>query len=362
MPFINKKMTLITSEPFWRQGAGCRTRLLTLVNYLSQHIQLNIIYLGTPAQDDSTLPDHLEIPFSYISATNIHAEPQDEYLSQLTVFLSENSHADIYLIDKAENSYVLDVLPDNAIKILDADDLVHKRNNSMKKYGITDQYELSSRQERALFNRYNAIICIQKDEYNIARLWANTCTCLLVPHPVFANPQPLVNTPKRIGIIASGWHANINGLDYFIKHVWPEFSNKLSLHIYGHAANAFTHINTPDIELHGFQENIAACYNNIDIVINPVFYGAGLKIKTVEAMAYGLPLITTREGASGLTELSGQAFLIADTAEQFIHQINALLDDAQLRQRLTGYAQAYISEHMNEKHCFEPLIAYLTNC
>ena len=360
MPKINKKLTVVTSEAFWIQGAGCWTRLQSIISHLKLYITLDVIYLDVLTSDNFSR-QQLDDDLIVTSLPVRHYESQNDVLAQLNDITSQ-SPADIYLIDKAENSYVIDALPADSIKILLADDLVHKRNNSMKQFGITDRFILSARQERALFNHYNAVICIQKNEHATVQQWAGNYTSLLITHPVTPTPQPLSDKITRIGITGSSWHANINGLEYFINTVWPEFCDDLTLHIYGYLADAFRHTKQTGIHLHGFQKNITDCYNNIDIAINPVFYGAGLKIKTIEAMGYGLPLITTREGASGLTELSGKAFLIADTAEQFIHHINALLDDTQFRHRLTDYAQAYISDHMNEKHCFEPLITYLANC
>jgi ribosome biogenesis protein Tsr3 len=52
-------------------------------------------------------------------------------------------------------------------------------------------------------------------------------------------------------------------------------------------------------------------------VINPVRFGAGLKIKTVEALANGLPLVTSEEGARGLASLDREAILIARNVDQF---------------------------------------------
>ena len=51
-------------------------------------------------------------------------------------------------------------------------------------------------------------------------------------------------------------------------------------------------------------ETIDVFWPNIDIAINPIRFGSGLKIKNVEALAYGLPLLTTPIGAEGLEAAS----------------------------------------------------------
>ena len=360
MPKINKKLTVVTSEVFWIQGAGCWTRLQSIISHLKLYITLDVLYLDALTSDNFSR-QQLDDDLIVTSLPVRHYESQNDVLAQLNDITSQ-SPADIYLIDKAENSYVIDALPADSIKILLADDLVHKRNNSMKQFGITDRFILSARQERALFNRYNAVICIQKNEHATVQQWAGNYTRLFIAHPVTPNPQPLSDKITRIGITGSSWHANINGLEYFIKTVWPEFCDDLTLHIYGYLADAFRHTKQPGIHFHGFQKNIADCYNDIDIAINPVFYGAGLKIKTVEAMGYGLPLITTSEGASGMLELSGYALLVADNDKQFIQQIKTLINDPTLKQQLSSNALAYVNKHLNKEQCYKPLIDYLQCC
>ena len=62
-----------------------------------------------------------------------------------------------------------------------------------------------------------------------------------------------------------------------------------------------------------------------DLIINPVQLGGGLKIKNVEALANGLPLITTPEGANGLEDGINNAFLLANTTEEWIESIIAVM-------------------------------------
>ncbi|NRB47195.1 MAG: glycosyltransferase family 4 protein [Saprospiraceae bacterium] len=62
------------------------------------------------------------------------------------------------------------------------------------------------------------------------------------------------------------------------------------------------------MKFHGYVPNLQSIFNDIDIMINPVQMGAGLKIKSVEAMANGLPLVTTTHSATGLMKAKGKGF------------------------------------------------------
>lgn len=361
MPQLNKNLLIITTAMFWRSGAGYWARTRATINYLAQHIHLTVIYPDPVTQEDRSAITTMSADFTFISLEKHDSENLKTRIKSLRTIIRQSPEIDFFLIDKAENTYVLDALPAQAIKILDTHDLVHKRNNSLQQFGITDNFILTARQERDLFNHFQAILCIQKDDYNTVIAWHGNYACLHVPHPVKPTPQQLAETVTRIGIIASGWHANVRGLDYFIQHIWPALAENLALHIYGYVAEAFRHLDKTNIYAHGFEHDLTHCYRNIDIAINPVYYGAGLKIKTIEAMAHGIPLVTTQQGATGLHHLSGKAFLLANSDEEFIQHIKLLMSDQQTRNRISQFAQAYTKNHLNEKQCFKPLMDFINS-
>jgi glycosyltransferase involved in cell wall biosynthesis len=87
--------------------------------------------------------------------------------------------------------------------------------------------------------------------------------------------------------------------------------------------------------------------------------GAGLKIKTVEALAHGLPLVTTGEGARGLRELDGHALCIADSAEDFAQAIQRLLASSAARRDLGAAAFTYAQTHFTPETCFAEIADWL---
>ena len=54
------------------------------------------------------------------------------------------------------------------------------------------------------------------------------------------------------------------------------------------------------ITLHGFVPDIADFYAQMDLILSPVTMGTGINVKTVQAMAYGMPLLTTAWGCKGI--------------------------------------------------------------
>ena len=91
----------------------------------------------------------------------------------------------------------------------------------------------------------------------------------------------------------------------------------------------------------GFVDNIRHAYDAADIVVNPVPYGTGLKIKNIEAIGYCKPLVTTPAGAEGIEQGIENAFLVAESEEQFVDAITRIFTDKDLYDRLTENAYEF---------------------
>jgi glycosyltransferase involved in cell wall biosynthesis len=95
------------------------------------------------------------------------------------------------------------------------------------------------------------------------------------------------------------------------------------------------------------EASLLDCYRRARVAVVPLRFGAGVKLKVVEALREGVPLVTTPVGAQGLPGLASVAS-VAVGAESFAEAVVALLqDDALWRARCAGqidYARANFSE------------------
>ena len=80
-------------------------------------------------------------------------------------------------------------------------------------------------------------------------------------------------------------------------------------------------------------------------MVNPVRFGTGLKIKSVEALAMGRPLVTTRAGAAGIEEWAGKAYLLADSPDEFVSVIREIFLSEKLRGEITENALAFAKSY-----------------
>jgi glycosyltransferase involved in cell wall biosynthesis len=83
----------------------------------------------------------------------------------------------------------------------------------------------------------------------------------------------------------------------------------------------------PNIEFLGFVDDLPSFYQNAKMAISPLLEGTGVKIKNIEAIEYGLPIVTTSIGAQGLERFINRGLLIADTPKNFAEAIIKLCNN-----------------------------------
>jgi len=94
---------------------------------------------------------------------------------------------------------------------------------------------------------------------------------------------------------------------------------------------------------------VGGFYDKCGFVVNPCLSGTGLKIKSVEALSYCKPLITTPEGAEGIADSSGQGSVVHELSDKgFADKCVELLDSGTLRVELGTLAGKYIQRHYEE--------------
>jgi glycosyltransferase involved in cell wall biosynthesis len=81
----------------------------------------------------------------------------------------------------------------------------------------------------------------------------------------------------------------------------------------------------------GFVEDFAAMYNSAAVVVAPLRFGAGTQNKVLEAMAMGIPVITSHVGFKGLNINSGEGAIMKTDATSFADAVIELLTNAALR-------------------------------
>ncbi|MBL7766061.1 MAG: glycosyltransferase [Chitinophagaceae bacterium] len=110
-----------------------------------------------------------------------------------------------------------------------------------------------------------------------------------------------------------------------------------------------------NVTLSGWVNDIRDAYAGTKIFVAPLFTGAGLQNKLLEAMSMGIPCITSTLANSSLQAIPEKEILIADDAESFVFQINRLISDPSLRNLLSASGREFICRRYSWAQANAPL-------
>jgi glycosyltransferase involved in cell wall biosynthesis len=131
-----------------------------------------------------------------------------------------------------------------------------------------------------------------------------------------------------------------------MKMIWPEVLEKFPESKMIIAGNISDFVeNQPPIVKLGIIKDIKDAYDMADVAISPVFAGTGLKIKNIEALGYGMPLLTTPYGAVGLENGSYKPFLICRNDKDFVKNIEKLFTNANFAETLSENAVKFAQNY-----------------
>jgi glycosyltransferase involved in cell wall biosynthesis len=132
------------------------------------------------------------------------------------------------------------------------------------------------------------------------------------------------------------WYPNQHGILWFLSHVLPLLKRAhipFRIHIVGKNASSYLVDlvrNEECVNMVGYVDDVNEYYEKCDILVVPLFIGSGMRVKILEGLAKGIPIISTEIGCEGIAVEDGKSILIANEAKDFVLQIERLRTDQNL--------------------------------
>ncbi len=158
---------------------------------------------------------------------------------------------------------------------------------------------------------------------------------------------------------------NLSSLRLIAEEVMPVLIDQgvdIQVHVVGDfddRAVALARATGDRITLHGFVSDYVPVARNCNVALLPVVEGTGVNTKVLDAMALGIPVITTRMGIKGIAVEHDRQVLIADTPLEMHRMIARLAEEGTLGARLSEAARAYILSHHDPVILHEQFRAYV---
>jgi len=210
--------------------------------------------------------------------------------------------------------------------------------------------------ESAAINQYDLLVPITKRDYEQLNRMGNTRPALVCPsgfEQELIGRQISANWNYSLFFLGSlDWIPNQEGILWFISKVFTGLHNlhpELVLYIAGRNAPKWfsQKINLPGISFCGEVPNAQEFILSKGIMVAPYFSGSGMRVKIIESMALGKPVITTTIGAEGLDVKHEENIIIANSAEEYCLQVEKLLKYPDFYMTIGSNAQALIHQHYN---------------
>ncbi len=155
------------------------------------------------------------------------------------------------------------------------------------------------------------------------------------------SPVDATHPPTAVFTGSMDWTANIDGVGFFIEHVWPKvLSRRPDARFVVVGRNppvslraAARHVG--GVSFTGFVDDVRPHVHAAHAFVIPLLVGGGTRIKAFEAMAMGCPVVSTSLGMEGLGADPDRHFLQRDDADGLANGLVQLLADASLRERLS---------------------------
>ncbi|MCC6190123.1 MAG: glycosyltransferase [Anaerolineales bacterium] len=203
--------------------------------------------------------------------------------------------------------------------------------------------------ERELFSQFDLCLVVsERDRRALAEYVPLRPSQIgLVPNGVdLEHHRPGLFERRPASLVYNGaltYAANYDAVRYFLERIFPQVKQAVSqatLTVTG-ATQGVALSELPgaeSVEFTGYLDDIRAVVGRSAVCVVPLRQGAGTRLKILEAMALGTPVVSTSKGAEGLDVVDGQHLLVADTPGDFAAQTIRLLQDAPLRRTLAQQA------------------------
>jgi glycosyltransferase involved in cell wall biosynthesis len=142
---------------------------------------------------------------------------------------------------------------------------------------------------------------------------------------------------------------NADAASFLVSSILPRIKARLdevSLRLVGEPNDSVSRLDRPpEVVVAGWVPTMEPELARADLVVVPLRYGSGTRVKILEAAAHRIPVVSTSLGAEGLGWEDGRHLLIADDAETFAAACVRLLRDPQLRRHVVDEAEKAFLEH-----------------
>jgi len=346
------KLAAICDFAYWDEPLGSAVRFGSLARSLSKAMDLTVVTTKPLGLSADQVRSHE--PFSVFDAEDLERvspgcthetdlrphQVRDNLAKAIKTFIT-NEGFDAVLTPYFNRKWMVEQLSPDLIKLIDTHDCQSQRARSLRKHGLKPTFDLTPDQEAEALEDYDLALVMSDDDLEefsgfsripmVVAPFRLPLDRLIASH---SKRQPRADKPEII-FVAANSEVNRRTLSFLLQEILPFVGFPITLNLVGNVEFSDSGV-PPSVEVvrHVGVEDLRPIYQRSHLALNPTFAGGGVKTKTLEALAFGVPVLTTDEGARGLAHLIPSE-LIANSREAFTFQLRSLLNNQDLREKYT---------------------------
>jgi glycosyltransferase involved in cell wall biosynthesis len=164
--------------------------------------------------------------------------------------------------------------------------------------------------------------------------------------PGYSSVTPVENRREILFVGSMDYHANVEAVTWFVSNVWPILKASIpdsTFRIVGRDPSAeVLALAAPDVLVTGTVDDIRPFYARAAATVVPLRVGGGTRLKILESMAAGVPVVSTRLGAEGIDVRDDSDIVLADSPAELADGLRRVVTDRVLSERLKREGHALV--------------------
>lgn len=262
---------------------------------------------------------------------------------------------DLWQLEWSGYLYAVEGLPGPVVlQAHNVDSLIWKRYHEtaggwLRRWYVRGQWKKFERFEAEAFRRANRVVFVSHEDAALAREWFGITNADVVDNGVdvagYATVRPTPGSHAVLYLGSLDWRPNLDAVDLLLGDIFPKVRSAVpdaTLLIVGRKpseALVKRAREVPGVELHADVPDVRPFLARSGAMAVPLRIGGGSRLKILEALACGLPVVSTRVGAEGLCLRPGHDFTLADSNDDMA---------AALTRALVQPAEAFAQAHQGQ--------------
>ena len=218
-------------------------------------------------------------------------------------------------------------------------------------FGRDAQRLRKAEQEWCTQFRVNLVVSTEEEE--LLKSWVPGVETAVVANGVdieYFTPRPDPGGRTLLFCGGLSWYPNRGAMEFFFDKIWPRltaWSTDVQMYVVGRRPPGWLQrLGERDdrIRVTGFVDDVRPYFEKATAYVCPIKDGGGTRLKILDALAMGIPVIGTSFACSGLGLKGGKHVLLADTPEDFAHRIKQILTDEPLRRSLAEAGREIVEQ------------------